>query len=66
MAGITNAVKYPNANRAALTLVTDALRADPVVYPGPEVRARLHSLVLAPPAYTRQVTRVWTRFRTGE
>jgi putrescine transport system substrate-binding protein len=66
MAGITNAVKYPNGNHAALTLVTDSLREDPVVYPGSEVRARLHSLIMAPPAYTRQVTRVWTRFRTGE
>jgi putrescine transport system substrate-binding protein len=66
MAGITNAVKYPNGNRAAYALVKDSLRQDPVIYPDPTVRARLHSLTLAPPAYTRQVTRLWTRFRTGE
>ena len=66
MAGVTNAVKYPNGNRAALALVKDSLRQDPVIYPDPTVRARLHSLVLAPPEYTRQITRLWTRFRTGE
>ena len=65
-AGVTNAVKYPNGNRAALALVKDSLRQDPVIYPDPTVRARLHSLVLAPPEYTRQITRLWTRFRTGE
>jgi putrescine transport system substrate-binding protein len=66
IAGITNAVKYPNGNRAAMSLVTASLREDPVVYPGAEIRARLHSLIVGPPSYTRQVTRLWTRFRTGE
>jgi putrescine transport system substrate-binding protein len=66
MAGITNAVKYPNGNRAALPLVKEALRNDPAIYPDPQVRKRLHSLVAAAPEYTRLVTREWTRFRTGQ
>ncbi len=66
MASITNAVKYPNGNRAALTLVNDALRRDLMVYPDPAMRARLHSLIMTTPEYSRQVTRLWTRFRTGQ
>ncbi len=66
MASITNAVKYPNGNRAALTLVREALRQDPMVYPDAVARARLHSLTMATPDYSRQVTRMWTRFRTGQ
>jgi putrescine transport system substrate-binding protein len=66
MAGITNAVKYPNGNRAAMMLVKESLRQDPVINPDPSVRARLHSLVMAPPDFIRLLTRVWTRFRTGE
>jgi putrescine transport system substrate-binding protein len=66
MAGITNAVKYPNGNRAALPLVREALRQDLMVYPDAPVRARLHSLIMATPEYSRQVTRLWTRFRTGQ
>ncbi|MFI4889791.1 MAG: polyamine ABC transporter substrate-binding protein [Steroidobacterales bacterium] len=66
MAGITNAVKYPNGNRAALALVRDALRQDPAIYPDVQIRTRLHSLIAAPPDYLRLVTREWTRFRTGQ
>lgn len=66
MAGITNAVKYPNGNRAALPLVSDTLRRDPAVYPDASMRARLHSPTSANPAYSRQLSRVWTQFRTGQ
>jgi putrescine transport system substrate-binding protein len=66
MAGITDAVKYPSGNRAAMSLIREPLRQDPVVNPDAAVRARLHSLSMAPPDYVRQVTRIWTRFRTGE
>ena len=66
MAGITNAVKYPNGNRAAFPLVDAALRDDPAVYPDAATRARLHSLTAPTPEESRLMTRLWTRFRTGE
>jgi putrescine transport system substrate-binding protein len=66
MAGITNAVKYPNGNRAALDLVKETLRSNPAIYPDLARRLRLHSLVAAPPEYSRLLTREWTRFRTGQ
>lgn len=66
MADITNATKYPNGNRASLAFVQDALKNDPTIYPGPEIRAKLHVLPEMTPEQTRLVTRLWTRFRTGE
>jgi putrescine transport system substrate-binding protein len=66
MAGITNAVKYPNGNRASLAFVQDAIKNDPEVYPDAETRAKLHTLPAMTPETTRLVTRLWTRFRTGQ
>jgi putrescine transport system substrate-binding protein len=66
MAGITNAVKYPNGNQAAFPRVTEALRNDPAVYPDAATRARLHSLTAPTQEESRLMTRLWTRFRTGE
>ena len=66
MAGITNAVKYPNGNRASLPFVQDAIRNDPAIYPDAETRAKLHALPAMTPEQSRLVTRLWTRFRTGE
>jgi putrescine transport system substrate-binding protein len=66
MAGITNAVKYPNGNRASLKYVQDAIRNDPEIYPDAATRAKLHSMPETPPELARLMTRLWTRFRTGQ
>lgn len=66
MAAITNAVKYPNGNRASLPFVQDAIKNDPQIYPGAEARAKLHKLPAMTPDQVRLVTRLWTRFRTGQ
>jgi putrescine transport system substrate-binding protein len=66
MAGITNTVKYPNGNRASLPFVEGAIRNDPAIYPSAETRAKLHTLPAMTPEEARLVTRLWTRFRTGE
>jgi putrescine transport system substrate-binding protein len=66
MASITNATKYPNGNLASLAFVDDSLKNDPAIYPGADVRAKLHVLPAMTPDQTRLVTRLWTRFRTGE
>jgi putrescine transport system substrate-binding protein len=66
MADITNATKYPNGNLASLAFVQDALKSDPAIYPGPAIRAKLHVMPEMTPEQTRLVTRLWTRFRTGE
>jgi putrescine transport system substrate-binding protein len=66
MAGITNLVRQANGNAASLPFVAEALRRDTAVYPTPEVQARLHLEQDWSPETSRELTRAWTRFRTGK
>lgn len=66
IAGITNFVKYPNGNAASLPLVKPAIRVDTAIYPAAETRAKLHVPLAEPAEFSRLITRLWTRFRTGE
>ena len=65
IAAITNAIKYPNGNRAALALVQADIRDDETIYPNQATRARLTPIKAVSPEYSRLLTREWTRFRTG-
>jgi putrescine transport system substrate-binding protein len=66
IATISNYIKYPNGNAAALPLIDAAVRSDPAVYPDAATRARLIANSSLPLNYTRLITRAWTRFRTGQ
>lgn len=66
MAGVTNFVKYPNGNSASLRFIDDAIKNDRSIYPDQQTRARLLTHRAEPLAYSRLVSREWTRFRTGE
>jgi putrescine transport system substrate-binding protein len=66
IAKITNYIRYPNGNAAALPLIDPAIRGDAGVYPDAATRARLVTHTAASLEYSRLVTREWTRFRTGE
>ncbi len=66
MAGITNAVRYPNGNAAALAYVDAQIKTDPGIYPPALERAKLRALASQAPDYTRLQTRLWTAFRTGQ
>jgi putrescine transport system substrate-binding protein len=66
MAGISNTVRQANGNAASLPFVAEALRSDPAVYPTQEVQSRLHLEQDWSPDAAREITRAWTRFRTGE
>ena len=66
IAGITNALTYPNGNRASWPFVSAAIKNDPSIYPDAAARAKLHSLLAASPEYSRLITRLWTGFRTGQ
>jgi putrescine transport system substrate-binding protein len=66
IAEITNVVKYPNGNIASLPFVKDSIKGDAAVYPPAATRDNLHALFAMPPDYSRLMTRLWTRFRTGE
>ena len=65
IAGITDAVWYPNPNLPATALVKPEIRDDPAVYPPEDIRQRLYVDLPAPPAYERARTRAWTRLKSG-
>jgi len=59
------AVHYATANAAAYALLDPAVRGDPSVYPNVAEMAHLHPNIAHSQAYTRELNRTWTRFKTG-
>lgn len=66
IAHITNFIKYPNGIPGSRQFVDESILKDPGVYPDAATRARLTTNSAVSLDYTRQITREWTRFRTGE
>jgi putrescine transport system substrate-binding protein len=62
----SNEVNYANPNTAAFELVDASVRTDPGVYPTPEVKARLFPSLAVSEDFNRLLTRMWTRFTTGQ
>jgi putrescine transport system substrate-binding protein len=62
----SNLVKYANGVSASLPLLEEGVRADPGIYPPPEVRAKLVPERARSLQFTRQLIRMWTRFKTGK
>jgi putrescine transport system substrate-binding protein len=61
----TNLFGYANGVPSSVPLLNDAVQNDPVIYPPPEVRARLMPARAKSLQYTRLLMRTWTRFKTG-
>ena len=66
MADITNAVQFPNANAAATPLVNEEIRNDPGIYPSAEVMKKLYTSVDLPANVLREMTRSWTKIKSGK
>ena len=66
IAKATNKVRFANGNLASLPFVDESIRNDPNIYPGPEVRARLHPDLVESQAFSRDLNRAWTRIRSGQ
>jgi putrescine transport system substrate-binding protein len=64
-ASISNTVAYANPNEKATSLVAEAIRNDPGIYPPQEVRKRLFFDKPVTPEFERARTRAWTRIKTG-
>ena len=62
----SNQVNYANPNTAALSFVKDEVKNDPGIYPTPEVKARLFPSLAVSEDFNRSLTRMWTRFTTGQ
>jgi len=63
IAAVTRKIGYANAVPAARALVPADIRDDPVIYPPPG--AKLYTIPLAPVAFERARTRVWSRLKTA-
>lgn len=66
IANISNAVKYPNGNAAALEYITPDLRNNPAIYPPESVLDTLFPIKTLSPAGMRLSTRLWTRVTSGK
>jgi len=62
----SNAVHYPNGNLASEKLIKPEVKSDPNVFPTPAVRNRLAPELPTNDDYERLLTRMWTRFQTGQ
>jgi putrescine transport system substrate-binding protein len=65
-ADISNYVFYANGNKAAFPLVDKAITGDPNIYPPADIAAKLTPLKAHSDGFTRDLTRTWTRIKTGQ
>jgi putrescine transport system substrate-binding protein len=62
----SNFVNYANGNAASFSLIREDIRNDRGIYPAEEIKAKLVPDLAESPAFTRLLTRSWTRFKTGQ
>jgi putrescine transport system substrate-binding protein len=60
------AVTYASGVAGSVALLSDSLRSDSAVYPPSQARARLVPEHAKSQEFTRSLTRMWTRFKTGQ
>jgi putrescine transport system substrate-binding protein len=65
IAAITNAVSYPNPNRAATPFVAPEIRDDPGIYPPESAQSLFYVDRPSPRAYERARVRAWNRMKSG-
>ncbi|KRA13715.1 polyamine ABC transporter substrate-binding protein [Pseudomonas sp. Root569] len=66
MASITNSVRFPNGNEKATALVDKDITSDPGIYPSADVQAKLYAIADLPAATQREMTRSWTKIKSGK
>jgi len=65
IAAITNQIHYGNDNLAANPYVDPAILHDPIVYPTPQIEARLYESKEVSAPLERLRTRIWMTIKTG-
>jgi putrescine transport system substrate-binding protein len=60
IAKATNYVTYPNGNAASKPLVDKAIAEDPLIYPPPEVFAKLYTITPSDQKTLKLFTKIWT------
>ena len=66
MADITNSVRFPNGNAEATQYVSKEITSDPGIYPPADVQAKLYAIADLPAATQRELTRSWTKIKSGK
>lgn len=66
IAPISNYVAYANANSAATELVDEEIRNDPGIYPPAEARQNFITIKAPTDREARNMSRMWTRVKTGQ
>ncbi|ENY72348.1 putrescine ABC transporter periplasmic binding protein [Aeromonas diversa CDC 2478-85] len=66
IAEITNAVQFPNGNKAATPLVDEAIRTDPGIYPTADTLKKIYTFPDLPAKVQRAMTRSWTKIKSGK
>jgi putrescine transport system substrate-binding protein len=61
----SSSMHYTTSNAAAYKLVDPAIYNDPEVYPSDAQKAHMYPNASHSLAYTRELNRTWTRFKTG-
>jgi len=62
----SNFLSYANSNAASWPTVTAEVKNNPNVFPTPEMLTKIVPDLPESADFTRQLTRTWTRFRTGK
>jgi putrescine transport system substrate-binding protein len=63
VAAISNFVMYANPNPAATPMLDEAVRSDPGIYPGDEVKKKLFVMATPDDKVMRNLNRLWTRVK---
>jgi putrescine transport system substrate-binding protein len=62
----SNFLNYANSNAASWPMVSDEVKGNPNIYPTPEMLTKIVPDLPESAEFTRELTRTWTRFRTGK
>ncbi len=62
----SNYINFANSNAASWPLISEEVRNNPGIFPTPEMMPKLVPDLPESAEFTRQLTRTWTRFRTGK
>lgn len=62
----TNYIQFANGNSASLPMIDEVVKGNPAIYPPPEVAAKLVPDTPESADFTRELTRMWQRFKTGQ
>jgi putrescine transport system substrate-binding protein len=62
----SNFLNYANSNAASWPTVSAEVKGNPNIYPTPEMLTKIVPDLPESADFTRQLTRTWTRFRTGK